>query len=128
MATVTFPDVEKALWSYLRPLLPGVVVDRVIPQSPPAKLVVVRGDGGPQQSVVTEDVRVGVSVWADTEGNAAALTDQVRALIVAAEGVPPFVRVSKTGGPVAVDETGYVPARQVRYMTFLIRTRATVTP
>jgi hypothetical protein len=67
----------------------------------PARQVVVRRDGGPQDGLF-DNARLTVRVWADDEQDAADLARLVRALLMVAPGNGPVVRVESSTGPQGV--------------------------
>ena len=132
MATaVVFPDIEAWLISYLRDLLSGrsepyaadVFVGHTVPDTRAERMVIVRRDGGPRETVVTERARVGVQVWAGTEPDAADLAAMVRALVGASAGEGPVKRVPALTGPAAVADESDQP---LRYLTAELTVRGSV--
>lgn len=74
---VVHDDLELFLTSWYRarilsrpePVCAGVVVNRVEPTTLPAKLIVIRDDGGPETSFLTGERSIGVSILAGTKAN-----------------------------------------------------------
>jgi hypothetical protein len=107
-----FPNLEVWLTGWLRtkldartePFTTGVVVDHLVPNPRPARLVQVRRDGGPKVNPLTEAARVGVNVWAATEFDADELARLTRAILSGAAGQGPVKRVTETTGPSPVPD------------------------
>ena len=127
--TAIFPDVELWATTYLRAALaarpePYAVArvgnskasEKVKPY--PARQVVVRRDGGPQDGLF-DDARVTVRVWGDDEQDAADLSRLVRALLMVAPGDGPVVRVESSTGPQGVPGD----TQPQKFFTVDIRTR-----
>lgn len=124
---VIFSDLELFLTGFIRSELaahgePGVFVSNQFPPEARPKTVVVRDDGGPGTSLVTESPSIGVTVLAGddpTQGaEATRLAQLVKAIIKGSARVEPgnpVAAVLSSNGPVKVpDETG----QPRRYMTF----------
>ena len=127
MGTI-FPDVEKELVGYLKPLLSGVTVATVKPAagtSPyPSKIVVVRADGGSQvERGITRSELVGVNVYAKTYADASDLARDVDALLRDAAGWGDVKRVDTMLSPTRVADPSTDTSHQ-RYMTFSVVTKA----
>jgi hypothetical protein len=109
---IVFPDVELWAVGYLKAQLDArpetyaadVEVNTKTPNPRPPKLVTVRRDGGPLLDLVRETARLGVNVWAPHEADANDLTRLVRALLGAAAGHGPVLRVSGLFGSSAIPE------------------------
>lgn len=128
MGTI-FPDVEKALVAFLKPLLSGVTVATVKPAagtSPyPGKVVTVRADGGSQlERGITRSELVGVNVYATSYADASDLARLVEAHVRNAAGVGGIKRVETELSPTRVVDPSTDSSHQ-RYMTFSVVTKAT---
>jgi len=129
---VVFPDVELVVVEYLRERLAArpesfaaAEVDIRTPAILPRLMVRVRRDGGARLDHVREAARMTVLVYAENDADATDLTRLVRALMWAAPGTGPIVRVVDNAGPVAVaDESG----RAIRSMAFEVVVRGTNLP
>jgi hypothetical protein len=133
MTAVMFPDIEAVLVRDLPFALAesgfsvasGVRVATIKPapdESPyPSKIVVVRGDGGPQLDHVRKLERVGITIWADTYRDASELARLVEALVKQMTG-DEIKLVDIILSPVRVDEEG---PQQCRYMTIEVITKGT---
>lgn len=121
MPLVLFPDVEAHLVSYLQaalnarpePFTRGVVVDINTPNPRPARLVVIRNDGGPQLDVVRQTARVGFNVWAESDADATDLANMIRALAVDAPDGKPITKAVNQSGPTAIPDESGIPRRYV---------------
>ncbi len=99
------PDLEDWLVDYLATSLAarpesyasGVSVSIHVPVTMPARLVVVRRDGGPQLDRVFTLARVTFQVWAGTDADATDLALMVSALVVSSPNGSPVVRATATG-------------------------------
>ena len=83
-----------------------------------ARQVVIRDDGGPDTSVITSEVSVGITVLATTEADANGLARMVKALVRDCPGVEvgnPVAAVVASNGPYEVPEES---TQHRRYMTF----------
>ena len=128
LPVVIFPDVDLWATGYLRsalaaraePYAAGVKVAVTVPATRPARLVVVRRDGGPRLDVARETARLGVRVWAGTEQDATDLARLVAALLWAAPDGNPVLKVTQTSGPSPVPDSSGQP---LRYLTFEVTTR-----
>lgn len=114
LPVVVFPDLELWATGYLRTAL-GAEADHVGNQddTSAAKRVVVRRDGGPQLSPVTEDARLGVRVFAPTEQEATDLARLTQAHLAASVGQGPVRRYRGLSGPSALPD----PSGPMRYLT-----------
>lgn len=129
---VVFPDVELWTTTYLRAALAArpesyaaAHVDNKVPNPRRDRMVIVRRDGGPRVSTVTEAARLAVRVWAPTEKAANDLSRLVRALLTVAADGNPVCRVTDLSGPVAVpDESG----QPLRYFTLELTVRGVPLP
>lgn len=124
-ATVVHPDVELWATGYLRAALAGrpelvaasVHVSNQKPTTNKPRTVVVRRDGGPQRGLF-DFPRLGVRVWADKEQPASDLARLVQALLLAAPGDGPVLRVQSLSGPSGVpDESQFQKYLTVELMT-----------
>lgn len=117
LPAVVFPDVE--LWgaAYLRARLAdrvesyaaGVFVGNAVPATRRDRMVVLRRDGGPRVSAVTDVARLAVRVWGKSEQEATDLARLVRALLhdATSDDDGPVLRVNDQSGPSPVaDESG----------------------
>lgn len=113
--TVVFPDVELWATDFLRAALSdsAVFVGNVDGTSTKAKRVIIRRDGGPQTSVVTEVARLGVRVFAATEKDTTDLARLVQAYLADSVGAGPVRRYRGLSGPSAVAD----PSGPMRYLT-----------
>lgn len=114
MPGVLFPDIEALLIGHLHATLLGrdephaanVAVRNKVPAVPPARLVVIRDDGGPHLGDVRGVARVGVQVWAEDDGTVSDLANLVSALVGAAENVGPIRRVTSSRPYTVTDPAG----------------------
>lgn len=130
---VIFPDIEKVLVYEFKAALSGrsepyaqnVFVSTVKPApdvSPyPARIITIRGDGGPQLDYVRKQERVGITLWADTYADASDLARLVEALVRGMTGEA-IKLVEINLSPVRVDEAG---PQETRYMTIQCITKGT---
>ncbi len=111
---VQFPDVEAWAVSYLRTALDDalVAVD-ILDRSTKSLRVIVRRDGGPQTSPVTEVARLGIRVFGPSEQAATDLARKVYAHMGAAPGNGPVRGFRGLSGPSAVAD----PAGPMRYLS-----------
>ena len=117
------PDVEAYLTAYLRfslgaaglPYTSGVTVSISVPDPLPARLVVVRRDGGQRLDDVREVARLGIRVWASNDKDAHDLAAYVAGLVCASPDGQPIIRARLLGGPSSIAEPN--PARRLRYLT-----------
>jgi hypothetical protein len=117
------PDVEAYLTAYLRFSLStaglsytsGVTVSISVPDPIPARLVVVRRDGGSRLDDVREAARLGIRVWASTDKDAHDLAAYVAGLVVASPDGQPVLRARLLSGPSSIAEPN--PQRRLRYLT-----------
>jgi hypothetical protein len=133
MTAVIFPDVEVVLVRDITAALAqdtsstaqDVRVATIKPapdESPyPAKIVVVRGDGGPQLDHVRKLERVGLTIWADTYQDASQLARLVEARVKQLTGTE-IKLVEVILSPVRIDEAG---PQECRYMTLEVITKGT---
>lgn len=124
---VIFSDLELFLTGFIRGELvargeAGVYVDNKFPDPARPKTVVVRDDGGPSTSTVTEAPTIGITVLAGddpTQGaEAHRLAQLVKAIIKGSARVEPgnpIAAVLASNGPIKVPEESGQPRR---YMTF----------
>lgn len=133
MPAVIFPDVEKVLVAAIKselanrnePYAQNVVVATkkpapdVIPY--PSRMVVIRGDGGPELDHVRKLERVGVSIFCNTYADASDLSRLLEALFRTMTGEQ-IKLVSVVLSPVRLDEAS---PQEGRYMTLEITTKAT---
>lgn len=115
---VIYDDVEGFLVSWYRsrilarpePACAGVVVNRVEPSTLPAKLIVIRDDGGPETSFLTGERSVGVSVLAGTKENPKDAKDlaniayALRSQIASTDPANPVSALLDSTAPVMVPE------------------------
>lgn len=115
MSVVVFPDTELWAIAYLRAALadPDVFLGNVDRDTTKVKRVIVRRDGGPQRSPVTEVARLGIRVFAATEQDATDLARLVQAHLAVCAGQGPVRRYRGLSGPSAVAD----PAGPLRYLT-----------
>lgn len=128
---VIFPDVEKvlveaistALAARTEPVAEDVHVSTIKPAPDftpyPSKMVVVRGDGGPQLDWVRKLERVGITIWADTYAEASDLARLLEALLKEMTG-DEIKLVTIVLSPVRVAEES--PA-ECRYLTIEVTTK-----
>ena len=129
MPLVVFPDVEAWCVTYLRDALlarpeefaEDVYVSTQVPSPRLDRMVIVRRDGGPRMSVVTERARLGIRVWGESDALAHDLTQLVRALLAASPGTGPVKRADETSGPSYIAEESGQP---FRYLVVELTTRA----
>jgi hypothetical protein len=128
MPLVVFPDVEAWCASYLRDELAArpegfaenVYVSTQVPSPRLTRMVILRRDGGPRTSVVTERARLGIRVWGESDEVAQDLTQLVRAILGASAGNGPVRRVDEISGPsYIVEESG----QPFRYLVLELITR-----
>lgn len=101
------PDTEAWAVAYLSALLPADVFVGIADARAGAKRVLVRRDGGPTSSVVSEIARLSVRCFAHTEAAASDLARLAQAHLAASEGIGPVRRYDGTSGPSWVpDPTG----------------------
>ena len=104
---VIFPDVvaetidplRTALTARPEPEVTGVQVHGRVPSPRPARLVVLRRDGGNADDVVTDRPRVTCQCWSDTEVDAERLAAITRAVLKTLPGTGAIRRVKDVGGP-----------------------------
>lgn len=115
MSVVVFPDAELWAVGYVRAALAdsSVFVGNVDGSTTKTKRVVIRRDGGPQTSPVTEVARLGVRVFAPSEQAATDLARLVQAHLAASTGEGPVRRYRGLSGPSSVAD----PAGPMRYLT-----------
>lgn len=125
-APVIFADIEAYLTDYLTGMFPDYLEDPVtvrntVPDADPfpARLVVVRRDGGRREQHL-EFPRLGVRVWAADDGTATDLALLTASLIVACPDGLPVVRAVQLSGPSALPEEN---GKSYRYMTFELTAR-----
>jgi hypothetical protein len=133
MTAVIFPDIEVALVRDITAALAeqdselaqSVRVATIKPAADekpyPSKIVVIRGDGGPQLDHVRKLERVGVTIWADTYQDASQLARLVEALVKQLTGTE-IKLVDVILSPVRIDEAG---PQECRYMTLEVITKGT---
>lgn len=133
LPVVIFPDVELWATGYLRtelenrpePYTADVYVSNVVPDTRRARMVVVRHDGGPQQSHTRQIARLTVRVWASSEQECNDLARMVAALLWAAPTGEPVIQVGQPTGPTPVPD----PSRQpLRLQTFDVTIRGVDSP
>lgn len=111
---ITTPDLELVLpaliRAYLSPDWPDVYVGRTRPDTPRPCVVTVQRSGGVSRSVVLDEVRVAVNVYAATDVDANRLAEAVRGYLESLSGTRPFVRVVATG-PTPITGTAEPPRR-----------------
>lgn len=128
MPLVVFPDMEAWAVGYLasalaarsEPFAAGVRVSTKVPNPRLPRMVVLRRDGGPRQTVVTEVVRLGIRVWAENDEVASDLTQLVRALLAASPGTGPVRKADEISGPSYITEESEQP---FRYLVVELTTR-----
>lgn len=127
---VVWPDVEAAAITYLKAALTaraesyasGVTVMNKVPTTRPARMVLVRDDGGPALGDVRATARMGIQVWAATTADAADLAALVVALIMAwPNGSATVLRASASRPFPIADESG----NTYRYLTADLTIRGT---
>lgn len=119
LPTVIFPDVELWACGYLRaeldartePYTDAVYVGNTVPETRLDRMVVVRRDGGPRESLTWETARLTVRVWASSEQEANDLARMVAALLWAAPTGEPVIRVTQPTGPTPVADDSRQPLR-----------------
>lgn len=125
---VVFADIEAYVIGYLNDSLPDflaspVLVTNEAPDSDegawPARLVVVRRDGGRRDGLL-EFPRLGVRTWALTDADATDLALLVSALIVACPDGQPVTRSQQLSGPSSLPEEN---DHKLRYCTFELTAR-----
>lgn len=115
MDVVEFDDIELWTTGWLRAALddPAILVATVDTSSSKTRSrVIVRRDGGPQTSRVTEVARLAVRVSAPTEQAATDLARRVYALLAGTPGAGPVRRFRGMSGPSAVADA----AGPMRYL------------
>lgn len=127
---VLFADAEAWAVDYLTGFLASraetyaqdVHVSTRVPNPRTGRMVVVRRDGGPRNSVASEVARLGVRVWAATDEDSADLTGLVRAALAASPGEGPVRAMTEISGPsYVVEESG----QPLRYVVVELTMRAT---
>jgi hypothetical protein len=131
MPAVVFPDAEKVLVAAIKAELEtreesyaqNVYVATKKPaadQAPyPARIVVIRSDGGPKLDWVRKSERIGITIWADTYADASDLARLVEALSITLTGES--IKLTQVVlSPVRVDEAG---PQECRYMTLELITK-----
>jgi hypothetical protein len=116
---IVFSDVEAWAVGYLatqlaarpEPYTIGVYVSNKVPHPRQARMVIVRRDGGPRNSLVTELVRLTVRVWAGNDADATDLTNMCRSLIAASPGESQIRTAEEIGGPVTIPDQSEQPQR-----------------
>lgn len=115
---VVHDDLEMFLTSWYRtrilarpePVCAGVQVDRVESEPLPAKLIVIRDDGGPETSILTGERSVGVTILAGTKANPKDAKDlaniayALRSQIPSGDPANPVAAVLDSTSPVMVPE------------------------
>lgn len=139
MVAVLHADLELWLTGWLRTTLAArpesfasdVIVDNTEPEPGgtfPERLIVVRSDGGPATSIVTDEVAVGITVFAGTQAlpqDGIDLARLVRALVsdcASLERGNPVAAVTQSNGPYRVAEQ---QQRARLYMTFALVVQGT---
>ena len=130
LPAVIFPDTELWACQYLKPELDArpeayteaVYVGNVVPETRTDRMVIVRRDGGPRQSMVWETARLTVRVWGSSEQEATDLARMVGALLWAAPTGEPIIRVTQPTGPTPVPDESRQP---LRLQTFELLVRGT---
>jgi hypothetical protein len=132
MPAVIFPDVEKVLVAAIKselsariePYAQNVMVATKKPAPDvkpyPARIVTVRGDGGPELDHVRKLERVGVTIYANTYSNASDLSRLLEALFRTMTGEQ-IKMVSVILSPVRLDEGS---TEEARFMTLEVITKA----
>lgn len=126
---ILFPDVEAWAVGFLassladrpEPYASSVHVATQVPNPRLPRMVIVRRDGGPRQSLVTERARLGVRVWGESDEVASDLTQLVRALLASSPGIGPVRRVDEISGPSYITEESGQP---FRYLVLELTTRS----
>ena len=133
MEAVIFPDVEKVLVAALKaaldsrpePIAANVHVSTIKPSpkmSPyPAKIIVIRSDGGTHLDHVRRMERLGVSIFANTYAEASELAQLVEAIVRILTGSS-IKLIDVILSPIRVDEAS---KQEHRYMTLEIITKGT---
>lgn len=133
MPAVIFPDVEKVLVAAIKSELSSrsesyaqnVVVATKKPAPDvkpyPSRMVIIRGDGGPELDHVRKLERVGVSIFCNTYADASDLSRLLEALFRTMTGEQ-IKMVSVILSPVRLDEGS---TQEARYMTLEVTTKAT---
>ena len=126
---VAYDDLEQFLTTWYRwwfstleaphaEIVAGTEVDRVEPPKAPfpAKLLVIRDDGGPDTSLLTGERAVGLTVFAGTRLSPKPAKDLMRVVLAGLNQIPntdlvlveglrnPVSAVLETGGPYPVEE------------------------
>lgn len=118
-------DVEIAVPKWLREALsaswPGLLIGRREPANAPARMVLVRRQGGGSTYVTFDRPRLGISVWAPTDLEANRLAG---AVVTALRGCETQGRISSLSitGPSDVADTETDVPRRFMSVDFLIRT------
>jgi hypothetical protein len=119
---IVWPDIEAAFITYMKaaltarpePYASGVTVTNKMPATRPARVVLVRDDGGPALGDVRATARLGIQVWAATAADTADLAALVTALVMAwPNGNTTVLRASATRAFPIADESG----NTYRYLT-----------
>lgn len=76
---IIFPNIEKLLGNYLRPLAGGVSVVTKVPTQRPVSFVKLTRVGGPRRDLVTDSPMVVVECWAGTDYEAGELGRLIQA-------------------------------------------------
>lgn len=104
------------------PYAQGVRVSTRVPEPRADRMVVVRRDGGPRQTPVSEVARLAVRVWATSDEDASDLTNLVRAALASSPGEGPVRAATEISGPSYVIEESGQP---LRYVVVELTMRAT---
>lgn len=99
---VVFPDAVLVVITYLRSVVPGVPTHSQIPNPRPAEFIRVERLGGTRRTLVTDRPRVDIHCWSASEEEAQALSERVRAYVLAmagSRGGTTVYAVAEVGGP-----------------------------
>lgn len=83
---VVFPDAALVTVTYLRSVMPGVLVYTRIPADRPAEFIRVERLGGMRRSLITDRPRMDIHCWSTSEEAAEGLMARTRALTLAMAG------------------------------------------
>jgi hypothetical protein len=131
MPAVIFPDIERVLVAAIKAELvaraetyaQNVYVATKKPAADknpyPARIVVIRSDGGPKLDWVRKSERIGITIWADTYADASELARLIEALAITLTS--DSVKLSQVIlSPIRIDEAG---PQECRYITLELITK-----
>ena len=131
MPAVIFPEIEKVLVAAIKaeldsrsePYAASVYVATKKPAADvnpyPARIVVIRSDGGTQQDWIRKSERVGITIWANDYAQASELARLIEALAITLTGNE--IKLSRIIlSPVRIDEPG---PQECRYLTLELITK-----